>query len=104
LHKDVVQMCTQHYLNTDFEGFDTHELKLHDKNTNIWVTQSSWPSLQRFRINSANNKITTAYQTFSDFFKFFKNLKDFDIGSIMIEVPNAPAIEFKIIKHGNYLV
>ena len=87
-HKDSVQLCQAHYLEHDIEGFDTFELKIHDRNTNIWLSSVSKPSLQK-------------YNSIKDFLKAFKKLKSYDFGNVVITSEGLSEIEFKFIKLSN---
>lgn len=85
---DQLQLWVDHFLEKNYEGYDSYEIKLHDKNTNIWVTAVTKPSVQK-------------YASFDEFLKIFSRLKPNDFGNVAILSGSMKEIEFRFIKHSN---
>lgn len=84
-------MWKYHYLEGDYEGYDTHEIKIHDKNINTYIAHSTKQSVQK-------------YYSLEEFIKSFKKLKSNDFGNVAIMVDVMKELEFKYIKRSNYFL
>jgi len=84
-------------------------MKIHDKNTNLWITVSERHKsggLRRYKqlpYSFFLIKYSFRYESIQEFYEAYKKLKTNDFGNILIQREDKKDIEFKFVKHSKNL-